>query len=773
MRDAADLWAKSTGETVACHTLKVLENLRQLRERCPYLGQLCVLPDFWALAALSVCLHDLGKCCEGFQDLVHRGTAFRQRHEVLSAVFTRWILRERDSEQAPWVAAAILTHHKDWREITTYYPAGDLFAEVPDGLDVLSSQMSQQFFQFAERIVRDEVWPLLAQTWAVPCGWSQAVSAEWIPKHPVKELRGVVEMTRCLIRQLNRLTLPAPQLIAGTLLRGALILSDHSGSAWEEFRVLLDLKDVERMRARLGLLSGEELYEHQRAAAAHVGNTVLTAPTGSGKTEAALLWASRQSAAVDGHPLLYYLLPYQASLNAMRKRLAEKFDDSAVTLQHSHALQALYRQLLDKQYAPSDAQRTAKREKNLASLYVKPLRISTPYQLLKGAFQLKGHEALWTASASALFILDEIHAYEVDRMAIILATIGYLCRDLGGKALIMSATMPGYLKTVLAETLPGVAEIRADEVTLEKFCRHQVRLLHAELMDDSVLESISADVRNGMAVLVVATSVGRAQEMRHRLLAQGHSDVELLHGRFHADDRARKESALLATYGTGARCATEGVILVATQVVEVSLNVDFDVLYSDPAPLEALLQRFGRVNRSRPPRAPTRIVNVCRGVPDGCPVYPENLVTKALAALESWDGKHLHEDNVQTMLDGIYDEKLGGHLTKKLLRTIETFSTQVLASCRPFGSDAKIEGLFDQLFDGYEVLPASLEHEYRRRMEEQPLLAPGLLIPITGRQYFSLRGRGRLRRMGWVDVADCPYTEQGLELYGPRSDDGV
>src|SRR2546427_366044 len=143
-----------------------------------------------------------------------------------------------------------------------------------------------------------------------------------------------------------------------------------------------------------------------------------------------------------------------------------------------------------------------------------------------------------------------------------------------------------------------------------------------------------------MSVLVVATTVGRAQGMWRRLTGQGAGDIELLHGRFHADDRATKENALLARRGVGAQAGKGGVILVATQVVEVSLNVDFDVLYCDPAPLEALLQRFGRVNRAL--RVPTRTVNVCRGVPNGCPVYAENLVTKALAALAPWNGKRLH-----------------------------------------------------------------------------------------------------------------------------------
>lgn len=771
MLDTSQLWAKSSGENIADHTLKVLRNLRQICERSPELSELCAMPLFWPRAGLAVCLHDLGKACDGFQGMVHSGTTFPHRHEVLSAVFARWILPEEANEDLAWVAAPVLTHHKNWDEIERGYPRRDPFVGTPEGLDQIAGQMSSEFFLSAERIVREELWPVLLQAWGVPDAWSRHVAVDWVPDDPVKDLRHVLEEFRGLVRRLKQLTLPAKDIIAGTLLRGVIILADHSGSAWEQLQVLGDLKDVERTRTCLGLPVSELLYEHQRLVAAQPGNAILTAPTGSGKTEAALLWTARQSASTQGYPVVYYLLPYQASLNAMRRRLAERFGDVAVTLQHSKAVQALYRQMLDKPYSAVEAQRIAKHEKNLASLYVKPLRISTPYQLLKGAFQQKGHEALWTAAASALFVLDEVHVYETQRLAILLATLQYLCRSLGGKVLVMSATLPAYLKAVLADTVPGAAEVRADQATLDLFCRHEVRLLDTELTDQAAIEAILTAASQGLSVLVVTTTVGRAQFMWKRLREQSGVDVELLHGRFHAEDRAKKENALLAKRGVGSGSGKGAAILVATQVVEVSLNVDFDVLYSDPAPVEALLQRFGRVNRAR--LVPTRTVNVCRAVPAGCPVYSEALVARALVALDRWNGRPLKEDGVQGILDEVYDEDTGKRLAIELKMGIERFASNVLAYCRPFASDESVEALFDEMFDGYEVLPGSLENEYHERMENQPLLAPGLLVPITRGQYFALQKRGLLRRVGWTTIADCPYTEQGLEVHGTPAQDGV
>lgn len=761
----ADFWAKSTGESIGKHTLRVLDNLHQLRDRNPNLDQVSDSPSFWSRAALAVCLHDLGKCCSGFQAVVHGQQRFSHRHEVLSAIFVRWILGDF-SEDAKWVAAAVLTHHRDWPEIDQLYPPGEF--DSADGVEPLLPQMPDTFFCIAERIAREEIWPDLTRRWRIPEAWTHAASREWIPREPAKELRFVFTLAQSLIRDNEQLGM-TPRMLEGTLIRGAIILSDHSGSAWEDLRILRGLEEPESARAGLGIPSSDDLYSHQAQVAEREGNAVLIAPTGSGKTEAALLWASRQSAGTDAQPVMYYLLPYQASLNAMYQRLAKVFSEESIALQHSRAVQSLYRQLLEKEYAAEQAQRVAKRERNLTSLYVKPLRVSTPYQLLKGAFQLKGHEALWTASTNALFVLDEIHVYETARLAILLATVQHLCVNLGGRALVMSATLPSYLLSVLTGLLPKASVVRADANTLKKFRRHEVHLLDEDLLNGRIAESACADANDGMAVLIVATTVGRAQEIWRKL--RGRPNCELLHGRFHADDRSKKEQVLLAKRAVGSSSPARGVILVATQVVEVSLNVDFDVLYSDPAPLEALLQRFGRVNRER--RHSVRTVNVCRVIPEGSPVYPEFLVRRALQVLEPWNRKPLDEERIQTLLDEIYCGELGTQLASDLERGIQRFSKDVISTCRPFSSDEKIEELFEEMFDGYEVLPKSLRDDYERLLEEAPLLAPGLLIPITRGQYFSLRSRRRLQRSDKVMIADCPYSEMGLEVDGPSVQDGI
>jgi CRISPR-associated endonuclease/helicase Cas3 len=211
-------------------------------------------------------------------------------------------------------------------------------------------------------------------------------------------------------------------------------------------------------------------------------------------------------------------------------------------------------------------------------------------------------------------------------------------------------------------------------------------------------------------------------------------------------------------------------VLVATQVVEVSLDVDFDILFSDPAPLEALVQRFGRVNRRR--RCESADVVVMTTVQRDSPVYPVGLVERALKGLASRDGTRIDEADLQALLDTVYDGAIGERWMRDVAEARDEFRRNVLDGLEVFDSSPDIAHTFDELFDGSEVLPASLEEAFGDVSERQPLLAPSLLVPVTSGQFNWLRRQQRLRfREDGVAVADAPYDDEtGLDLGAARAD---
>lgn len=160
----------------------------------------------------------------------------------------------------------------------------------------------------------------------------------------------------------------------------------------------------------------------------------------------------------------------------MRARIPDYgVSDGAVVLQHSSATAALYGYLLDKPagYGPKEAAALARHESNLASLMTAPVRVLTPYQLLRAFFGLPGHEAILTDAAGGLFVLDELHAYDVGRLALILAAVRRLRSRSRRAGAGDERDVPSVLAAALDDALGGApTRIDADEETMQRFVRH-------------------------------------------------------------------------------------------------------------------------------------------------------------------------------------------------------------------------------------------------------------------------------------------------------------
>jgi CRISPR-associated endonuclease/helicase Cas3 len=779
-----DIWAKSSvrddepGQSLIEHTRAVLARLAALRTRQPRLHDLCSHPRLWHWAGVACALHDLGKCARRFQDMLRKGPRFDERHEVLSLALLPSIMGEDKAGDLAWVAAGIVSHHRELTQLRRIYDPGDVTMGLTDSCERLSTILDRSTLERMCLLANGYLIPIAHEYGFLEDTWhAEAMKLpdfdhweSWVPSHVRNCLNAVEHLARDAVGS-------DQHALACRFLRGLVLLSDHAGSADEAFRNLQILMSPRAMlNALSSSLAEENFYEHQRKARDAKGSVILIAPTGSGKTEAALLWASAQGDSGMGSPPLFYVLPYQASLNAMRERLGRVLGDDSVVLQHSRALQALYRQLLNRGYSSEEAKRTAVRERKLSRLHVSPVRVITPYQLLRGAYQLPGHAALWTDTASGTFVVDEIHAYETTRLGMIIEMMSHLVRELGAHAFIMSATLPEVLRQELEEAIGTVTRIVALGATYERFQRHRIRLTDGDLLDPSTLDLIVDSAKKAQSVLVVATTVGRAQHAWEALrkperLGQG-GIVKLLHGRFCGRDRFDKEQELRSAVATGrAYAQRKPVVLVATQVVEVSLDVDFDVLFSDPAPLEALLQRFGRVNRKG--RLESADVAVMTQIPPDSPVYATSLVEAALECLASSNEKMVDESKVQTWLDKIYSGEDGKQWKREVTQARQDFRRDILDTLSVFDSSPELERRFDELFDGSEVVPKSLEGQYLELLEGDPLIASSLLVPVTSRQAGWLNWQGRIKLISdGVRVANAAYdAEIGLQLSRTAPDD--
>jgi CRISPR-associated endonuclease/helicase Cas3 len=676
-----------------------------------------------------------------------------------------------------WLVAAIVSHHRDASAISRLYPPPDEYDD--------DDQIAQVMAEFDHQTIT-WLW-----SWLHECGASWIVDlgleGRGIQPLPVMEQEKAVVLVqrqgaarvhfwlrtyRQFLAQLQHDH--EDKRVVGTIaLRGYLTNADHSASAHVSKlpNLTLDARQVIRGSG----VSAERLYLHQRMAGETDGSALLIVPTGSGKTEAALLWTACQSRQSSRLPRLFYTLPYQASMNAMKLRLERTFGtDDNVGLQHGRGLLALYRMLMERTYDADAAARQAKWMRNLAQLNYPPVRVFSPYQMLKGIYRLKGYEALLSDYHNAAFIFDEIHAYETQRLAMILKTIAYLHSKFNARFLIMSATFPTLIKTVLYQALGAPREIVADAALYQQFQRHRLILLEGELLSPQGIQRIVSDAVAGKSVLVVCNLVDRAQQayqlLTGRLCSHG-IEVELLHGRFNMRDRSAKEQLIRTATGSQSK-QRRPIVLVATQAVEVSLDIDLDTIYTDPAPLEALVQRFGRINR-RGKQVDLAPVYVYCLPNDGQEIYDPALVQGTLHILEREHERPIDEGAIGGWLDEIYQGEIARRWQEQFQHAATEFEDACIRPLRAFESDPGLEDRFDMLFDGLEVLPEPLYDEYLSLREDDPIRANELLVPITFRRFHALSNQGCIlpRDKHWPHIVRASYTSSEGLSFGRHEDE--
>ena len=414
----------------------------------------------------------------------------------------------------------------------------------------------------------------------------------------------------------------------GIFLKGFVNACDHlaSGSKYEILKAIPNMKSIYQF---------PELRKVQEEASNTYGSAFLTSPTGSGKTEASLFWSDNNQNSKKSKRV-FYLLPYTASINSMYRRLQKNFgNEDLIGLLHGKASYFLYKALSNDVDDYSITKTKIREIRGLSKKIYRPYKILTPFQILKSFFGSKGFEMQLSEMTNGLFILDEIHAYDAHTTALILETLKILKNNYNAEMLIMSATLPTFIKDLFKDSLGISTEINMNKEELDKFTRHEVNVIQGNIVNN--LDIITQDLNRGKRVLVVCNTVLRAQKVFEEL-SENLKNSSLLHSRFMLRDREEIEKSL-----------DKLDLLVGTQAIEVSLDIDYDVLYSEPAPIDALIQRFGRVNRKGWEKNRIAIVNIfSEGSENDKYIYNTEIVRKTIQNLENVDilGEEIIQDFV-------------------------------------------------------------------------------------------------------------------------------
>ena len=492
------------------------------------------------------------------------------------------------------------------------------------------------------------------------------------------------------------------------MLKGLTHRIDHSASAHEEIELNAN-ENVGEYTERFFKNNKYELREVQQFAKNNRNkNVILKASTGMGKTETALIWIDNDKS--------FFTLPLRVSINALFDRVSK--DDikyNYAGLLHSSSLDYLE----ENKYSDYEDR------VNQSRLMSTKLTFSTIDQIFKFPFMYRGYEKEFATLAYSKVVIDEIQAYSPEICAVLIKGIEMI-HKIGGKFMIMTATMPTIYENELKKR--GVFDDNLATGTFNiDIIRHNVKV-----EEMSLHENLNQIVEEGKdkKVLVIVNTVKSAVETYDKLKnINDNVNLNLLHSMYIQEDRAKLENNIKEF----AKSKNSG-IWITTQLVEASLDVDFDILHTEVSTLDSLFQRFGRCNRKGLKLIDNPNIFIYKEEASGIgSIYDKDIVNKGLELLEiciNEKSSKITEDDKLEMVEKVYSEEnlrgteFYGKFTKALdildaLEPCQLSKNEAQSILRDIESDTAIpvevyEEIKNTYIKFYEALNELIDNEYKK-----------------------------------------------------------
>lgn len=703
-------------------------------------------------------LHDLGKANADFQAMVEPGRApgSRQvlRHEHVSALVlalpaVRQWLAGSAVVDVDAVTAAVLSHHLKasdggehrWGQPRTPKGSLSLHLDHPEVQRILERVR-------AAAELEAPVPALPSGAWSLGPPWAQAQA---------EGLRHAVALGRSIRHDPARrglvLALKAG-LIAADSVASALVREDQPIAAWID-----DVAHAPALRpadvantiiaertAQIERRTGQPFVSHrfQELAAQQGPRALLLAGCGAGKTLAAWRWAQAQLAEHEVGRVIF-LYPTRGTATEGFRDYVGWAPEAEAALVHGTAryeLEAMQdnppESLAGK--GPSVSEAAAR----LRALGLWPRRYFSATVDRFLAFMEHDYESLCLlpALADSVVVLDEVHSYDRRMFDNLLAFLGAF--DV--PALCMTATLPPHRRRWLEEqglrVFPNADERQElhDLEQQEARPRYVVRRVAGQ---GEAREQVMAAYREGARVLWVVNTVDRCQRAADALAAALGQEVLVYHSRFCLRDRQDAHARTVAAFQQRERPA----LAITTQVCEMSLDLDADVLVTELAPVTSLVQRFGRSNRS-PSRPPEFRARVLWYAPAQELPYTRPDMAAGLAFLGELEGREVSQAALCEALERHAPESPrardaarflegGYYATPGSLREEDDFT-------RPVVLDDELPAVLEQQrrrqpIDGF-VLPVPKKHAKDRADDPRAAALPRYLGLADGRCYSRTRG---------------------------------
>lgn len=559
------------------------------------------------IARQGALLHDIGKVSPKFQKRLRTRYLYLSelpfRHEIASLFFLNLV----EPKWRPFVIDMIVAHHKSIYK------------------DSSETGILDFYYKYENEILKFHLTGF--SSWV-----SDALGILVELKFPGVTSKTVITIQDACESYYSALDYCRKRKKGWSVWKGLLMGADHMASAVGDFKdgvpPLFVNPDVSYYNRKgelypLSLIDSDVTKKH----------TFVKAPTGAGKTDFLIKRCQGR---------IFYTLPFQASINAMYERIRHDLGNRVKDIRLLHSISQLL------------VEEGEVIEKVIQDKFGSSIKVLTPHQLASIAFGTKGYESILFDLQGCDIILDEIHTYSEIMQSIVLKMVEVL-NNIGCRIHVGTATMPSALEKSILEILGNeqVQYVQLSDTILDSFNRHEI--YKAAAFTD-LLPVLQQAVEQEKKILIVCNRVINAQTVFERMEELfPETKKMLIHSRFKRGDRNRLEKELKDVYNVSPHAC----IVVATQVVEVSLDISFDLMITETAPIDALIQRFGRINRKRTPETigkykPIYVIAPPEKDSDCLPYAPE-ILKRSFEVLPD-SGTLLRESELQSLIDSVYPE---------------------------------------------------------------------------------------------------------------------
>lgn len=674
--------AKSEGDKLLLkdHVLESLKRVEQLKKFVEINNiEIKDAEKFFEALTTAILLHDLGKIGykfqkevykkdglpEGLKEFLKKTKSVETRHEILSALWCCLLLPEND-EWTKKIRTAVLLHHyndfyigeKDLAEIILKYPE-----DVKNYLEFVEENWDEieKFLEDIKNLVKELSEEHLKKV-------SERIK---ISRDRVIELRKRIEEKEDLIEfaEFYEINNDNPDYNFMIFL-GCLRRCDYSASGDIPVETSKDLKNIfkEVENKIKEHIKKEPDWQKKTLEKAKSGSIVLIAPTGAGKTEFALLWNSKIN------KKLIYTLPLRVALNDLFHRFGENyFEKGDVDILHSTS----FIEYLDDKM---DRETNIEKKITSAKLLSSPVLLTTPDQVFLTSLNYYGSDKIIAVYPTASIVIDEIQAYDPEMASIIIKTL-QIVKELNGDVLVMTATLPPYFESFLFNDA-SISEKyslnfeRIDTKDIEGVKNYNLKRHRIKIVDNALVEykekselKINTELESwikkfeGKNVFIVLNNVSKAIEV-YKHLEKEYPNTYLLHSRLIEKEKDRRIKEIKEKLEKN-----EKVIVVATQIIEASINLDFDAMITEVSPIDSQIQRWGRVYRNRKSNyedVNPNIVIFIGKEKDGKieidrgtkAIYDERVVEKTIKILKKYDNEILRYEEERKMIEEVFNERV-------------------------------------------------------------------------------------------------------------------